>query len=42
MTLYAVTTVDGVDARGLTLEEFGAAKGRKAMGFGGVAAWELV
>ncbi|KAI9793104.1 MAG: hypothetical protein M1816_001002 [Peltula sp. TS41687] len=42
VTLFAVTTVDGEDARGLTLEQFVAAKGRKAMGFGGVAAWELV
>ena len=39
---YFVETVDGRSGRGLTIEEFRAAKGRKAMGFGGVAVWELV
>lgn len=42
ITLYTVETVSGADARGLSVEEYKLAKGRKAMGFGGVAAWELV
>lgn len=42
VTLYTVDTVQGNNARGWTLEHYLAAKGRKAMGFNGVAAWELV
>lgn len=42
ITLYTVETVQGADARGWTLEQYLAAKGRKAMSFSGVAAWELV
>lgn len=42
ITLYTVETVGGAVARGLSVEEYKLAKGRKAMGFGGVAAWELV
>ncbi|KAI9833256.1 MAG: hypothetical protein M1826_000169 [Phylliscum demangeonii] len=42
VTLFAVTTVDGCDARAWTADLFRQAKGRKAMGFAGVAAWELV
>lgn len=42
ITLYTVETVSGAPARGLSVEEYKLAKGRKAMGFGGVAAWELV
>lgn len=42
VTLYTVETVQGASARGWTVEEYREAKGRKAMGFGGVAAWELV
>lgn len=42
VTLYTVQTVQGSSARGMTLEGYRAAKGRKAMSFGGVAAWELI
>lgn len=42
ISLYTVETVQGADARGWTVEQYLAAKGRKAMSFGGVAAWELV
>ncbi|KAL8740617.1 MAG: hypothetical protein Q9190_006705 [Brigantiaea leucoxantha] len=40
--LYAVETVGGKSARGMSREEFEQAKGRQAMHFGGVAGWELV
>ena len=40
--LYTVATVQEADARGWTVEQYLAAKGRKAMSFSGVAAWELV
>ncbi|MCJ1479374.1 hypothetical protein MMC13_008059 [Lambiella insularis] len=39
--LYIVDTVQGNSARGLSKEEYLMAKGRKAMSFKGVAAWEL-
>ena len=42
VSAYTVETVGGVTARGLSVEEYRAAKGRKGMGFGGLAAWELV
>ncbi|MCJ1288722.1 hypothetical protein MMC34_000251 [Xylographa carneopallida] len=42
ITLYIVDTVQGTTGRGLSKEEYQMAKGRKAMGFQGVAAWELV
>ncbi|MCJ1281512.1 hypothetical protein MMC26_000832 [Xylographa opegraphella] len=42
VTLYTVDTVQGNTGRGLSKEEYLMAKGRKAMGFQGVAAWELV
>ena len=42
VTLYTVETVQGANARGWTVDEYRAAKGRKAMSFNGVAAWELV
>ena len=42
ITLYTVDTVQGNTGRGLSKEEYMMAKGRKAMGFQGVAAWELV
>lgn len=41
VTLYTVETVDGRDGRGLGVGEWREAKGRKAMGFGGVCAWVL-
>ncbi|KAI9749367.1 MAG: hypothetical protein M4579_006898 [Chaenotheca gracillima] len=40
--LYAVTTVGGQDGRGMSVQEYRGVKGRKAMGFGGVASWELI
>ena len=42
VSLYTVESVSGGDARGLSVEEYRTAKGRKGMGFGGVAAWELI
>lgn len=42
ITLYTVDTVQGANARGWTVDQYQAAKGRKAMSFNGVAAWELV
>ncbi|CZR67064.1 related to protein disulfide-isomerase precursor [Phialocephala subalpina] len=42
VTLYAVTTVNGKDMRGMTRREYLQKKGKCAMGFGGVAAWDLV
>ncbi|MCJ1401212.1 hypothetical protein MMC11_004424 [Xylographa trunciseda] len=42
ISLYTVDTVQGNTGRGLSKEEYMMAKGRKAMGFQGVAAWELV
>lgn len=42
ITVYAVDTVSGQSGRGLSIEEYRMAKGRKAMGFQGLAAWELV
>ena len=40
--VYAVTSVGGQDGRGMTVKEYQAAVGRKGMGFGGVAAWQLI
>ena len=43
LTLFAVTSFGNrQDARGLTVQEFKDGVGRTAMGFVGVAAWELV
>lgn len=42
VTLYTVETVQGSNARGWTVDEYRAAKDRKAMYFNSVAAWELV
>jgi len=39
---YAVTTVNGEDARGMTRSEYLKKKGRCGMGFAGIADWELV
>ncbi|RDL35856.1 Cysteine proteinase [Venustampulla echinocandica] len=39
---YAVTTVNGKDARGMTRKEYLGKKGRCGMGFGGVCVWDLV
>jgi transglutaminase-like putative cysteine protease len=40
--IYSVTTFDGRDGRGLTLQEYKQKKGRVGMMFGGVAAWDVV
>lgn len=42
ITCYAVTTINGVDGRGVTGKQYLQKKGRCAMAFGGVAAWDLV
>ena len=42
INIYTCETVSGQSARGMSGEEFRQACGRKAMGFGGVAKWELV
>jgi hypothetical protein len=42
VTCMAVETVNGKNARGMTRAEWLQKKGRSAMSFGGVAAWELV
>lgn len=40
--LYVVNSVQGGSGRGLSVREYREIKGKKAMGFGGVAKWELV
>jgi hypothetical protein len=40
--IYSVTSFDGREGRGLTLQEYKQKKGRVAMMFGGVAAWDVV
>jgi transglutaminase-like putative cysteine protease len=40
--IYSVTSFDGRDGRGLTLQEYRQKKGRVGMMFGGVAAWDVV
>ena len=42
INLYAVTSIGGLDGHGLTIRDFEQAAGRKGMGFGGVAGWQLV
>lgn len=42
VSLYTCETVQGASGRGIGTEGFRAAWGRKAMGFQGVAKWELV
>ncbi len=42
ISCFAVESLRGRDARGLTAKEYMAVKGTCAMKFGGVAAWELV
>ncbi|KAG8530459.1 uncharacterized protein KY384_004962 [Bacidia gigantensis] len=42
VSVYTVDTVNGQTGRGLSVEEYRQAKGRKGMGFGGLAAWELI
>lgn len=42
VSCYAVESVGGESGRGLGVDGYRHAKGRKGMGFGGVAAWELV
>ncbi|MCJ1310076.1 hypothetical protein MMC25_003737 [Agyrium rufum] len=40
--VYLVTNIDGASGRGWTTERYLQVKGRKAMGFGAMAAWDLV
>lgn len=40
--LYTVTSMGGVDARGVSVEEYKKKKGKVGMGFAGVASWDLV
>ena len=42
ISCFTVNTVNGASGRGLGKKEYLAAQGKKAMGFSGVAAWELV
>jgi hypothetical protein len=42
VSCYAVTSVNGKDARGMTRNEYLGKKGKAGMGFAGIAAWELV
>lgn len=42
VSVFAVTSIDGKDGRGVSYADYKAKKGRVAMGFGGVAMWELV
>lgn len=42
VSCYAVTTISGKDARGVSRREYLNKKGKVAMGFGGVGAWTLV
>lgn len=42
ISAYTVESVSGNSGRGLSVEEYRHAKGRKAMGFGGLSAWDLV
>lgn len=42
VSVYAVTTVNGKDARGWTKAQYLAAKGKSGMGFAGIAKWDLV
>ena len=43
ISVFSVDSIEGRDARGVSIDEYKAKKGRVAMGpFGGVAMWELV
>ena len=42
ISVYSVDTVNGVSGRGLSVDEYMMAKGRKAMGFRSLAMWQLV
>lgn len=42
ISVFAVTSVNGKDARGMTRREYLSKKGKCGMGFGGVCAWDLV
>jgi hypothetical protein len=42
LSAFAVTTMDGRDSRGVSVQEYRQKKGRVGMGFEGLAAWELV
>ncbi|KAF2502221.1 hypothetical protein BU16DRAFT_497797 [Lophium mytilinum] len=42
VSVFAVTSMGGRDARGVSVGEYKSKKGRVGMGFGGVCAWDLV
>lgn len=42
ISVFAVTSVNGKDARGMSRREYLGKKGKCGMGFGGVCAWNLV
>ncbi|EHL03045.1 putative protein disulfide-isomerase tigA [Glarea lozoyensis 74030] len=42
VSCYAVTTVNGKDARGLSSKEYLKKRGNSGFGFAGIAAWDLV
>jgi hypothetical protein len=42
VSVFAVNSFDGKDARGLTYAEYKEKKNRKAQGFDGIAMWELI
>jgi hypothetical protein len=42
VSVYAVTSIDNRDARGVSITDYKATKGKKAMGFAGIAMWELI
>lgn len=42
ISAFTVDSVSGNSGRGMSVDEYRQAKGRKAMGFGGLAAWDLV
>ena len=42
VSVYSVKSMNGADGRGLTFEKVRDGLGRSAMGFGGVAQWQLV
>ncbi|PSN65827.1 hypothetical protein BS50DRAFT_398410 [Corynespora cassiicola Philippines] len=41
VSVFAVTSINGKDGRGMSYADYKSKQGRVAMGFGGVAVWEL-
>jgi hypothetical protein len=42
VSVYAVTSIDNRDGRGVSVADYKAKKGKVAMGFAGIAMWELI